>query len=73
MSIVYVLLDNLLLKGYVQQNRKRRMLFWHTDLLSATLEGIVVLERARRENSNKNESPLKKMSYMIHSPIRPGQ
>ena len=75
-SIVYELLDGLLLKGYVQQNRKRRMLFWHTDLFSATLDGTVVLERAKRENSNKNETPLKKMYkkiYMIHSSIKPGQ
>jgi hypothetical protein len=71
--IVYELLDGLLLKGYVQQNRKRRMLFWHTDLFSATLGGTVVLERAKRENSSKNESPLKKMLYMIHSSIKPGQ
>jgi hypothetical protein len=60
-SIVYELLDGLLLKGYVQQNRKRRMLCWHTDLFSATLDGTVVLERAKRENSSKNETPLKEM------------
>lgn len=72
-SIVYELLDGLLLKGYVQQNRKRRMLFWQTDLFSATLDGTVVLERAKRENSSKNETPLKKMLYMIHSPMKPGQ
>jgi len=72
-SIVYELLDGLLLKEYVQQNRKRRMLFWHTDLFSATLDGTVVLERAKRENSSKNETPLKKMLYMIHSPMKPGQ
>ena len=68
-SIVYELLDGLLLKGYVQQNRKRRMLFWHTDLFSATLDGTVVLERAKRGNSSKNETPLKRMLYMIHSPM----
>ena len=72
-SIVYELLDGLLLKGYVQQNRKRRMLFWHRDLFSATLDGTVVLDRANGENSSKNETPLKKMLYMIHSPIIPGQ
>ena len=72
-SIVYELLDGLLLKGYVQHNRKRRMLFWHTDLFSATLDGTVVLERAKRENSSKNETPLKRMLYMIHSPMKPGQ
>jgi DNA-binding MarR family transcriptional regulator len=72
-SIVYELLDGLLLKGYVQQSRKRRMLFWHTDLFSATLDGTVVLERAKRENSSKNETPLKRMLYMIHSPMKPGQ
>ena len=72
-SIVYELLDGLLLKGYVQQNRKRRMLFWHTDLFSATLDGTVVLERDKIENSSKNETSLKKMLYMIHSPIKPGQ
>lgn len=72
-SIVYELLDGLLLKGYVQQNRKRRMLFWYTDLFSATLDGTVVLERAKRENISKNETPLKRMLYMIHSPMKPGQ
>lgn len=46
-SIVYELIDGLLLKGYVQQNRKRRMFFWHTDLFSATLDGMVVLEGPR--------------------------
>ena len=72
-SIVYELLDGLLLKGYVQQNRKPRMLFWHRDLFSATLDGTVVLERAKRENSSKNETPLKRMLYMIHSPMKSGQ
>ena len=72
-SIVYELLDGLLLKGYVQQNRKRRMLFWHRDLFSATLDGTVVLDRAKGVNSSKNETPLKKMLYMIHSPMKPGQ
>jgi hypothetical protein len=49
-SIVYELIDDLLLKGHIQQTRKRRLYFWHSDLFSATLEGLAMVERAKRES-----------------------
>ena len=51
-SIVYELIDDLLLKGHIQQTRKRRFYFWHSDLFSATLEGLAMVERAKRERES---------------------
>jgi hypothetical protein len=47
-SIVYELICDLLLRGYIQKNRKRRLYFWHSDLFSATFEGLAMAERAKR-------------------------
>jgi hypothetical protein len=65
--IVHELIDGLLLNGHIQQNRKRKLFFWHRDLFSATLEGMTMLERAKR-NDGKNRNSLKKILFMVHSP-----
>jgi hypothetical protein len=49
-SIICELIDDLLLKGHVHQTRKRRLYFWHSDLFSATLEGLAIVERAKKES-----------------------
>jgi hypothetical protein len=71
--IVCELIDGLLLKGHIQQNRKRKIFFWHRDLFSATLEGMATLERANRENFGKNKNSLKKVFFKVHSPMTPSQ
>ena len=48
-SIVHELIDNLLLKGHIQQTRERRLFFWSYQLFAATLEGLAMVERAKRE------------------------
>jgi len=65
--IVRELIDGLLLKGHIEQNRKRKLFFWHRDLFSATLQGMAMLERAKR-NDGKNRNSLKKILFMVHSP-----
>jgi hypothetical protein len=52
-SIVYQLINGLLIKGYVEKNRKRRLLFWHKELFSATIDGVIALEVAKMNNNNK--------------------
>lgn len=52
-SIVYELIDDLLLKGYIQHARKRRLFFWHNDLFAATLEGLAMVERAKKCRKSK--------------------
>lgn len=47
-SIIHELICDLLLMGYIQQTRKRRLYFWHSDLFSATLEGLAMAERTKR-------------------------
>lgn len=47
-SIVRELICDLLLRGYIQQTRKRRLYFWHSDLFSATLKGLAMAERTKR-------------------------
>jgi hypothetical protein len=46
-TIVHELIFDLLLRGYIQQTRKRRLCFWHSDLFSATLEGLAMAERTK--------------------------
>src|ERR687892_1450044 len=65
--IICELIDGLLIKGHIERHRKRRLFFWHRDLFSATLEGMAVLERAKR-NDGKNRNSLKKILFMVHSP-----
>ena len=68
--IICELIDGLLLKGYIEQHRKRRFFFWHRDLFSATLEGMAVSERARRANNNGwNKNSLKRLLFMVHSSV----
>src|ERR671922_742323 len=45
--IVHELICDLLLMGYIQQTRRRRLYFWHSDLFSATLEGLAMAERTK--------------------------
>jgi DNA-binding MarR family transcriptional regulator len=47
-SIVHELICDLLLRGYIEQTRKRRLYFWHSDLFSATVEGLAMAERTKR-------------------------
>ena len=63
-SIVDELICDLLLRGYIQQSRKRRLYFWHSDLFSATLEGLTMAERTKRGSWNKCHKL--KMSYMTY-------
>src|SRR5919107_925222 len=67
--IICELIDGLLIKGYVEQHRKRRLFFWHRELFSATLEGIAVSERARRANNGWNKNSLKRLLFMVHSSV----
>jgi hypothetical protein len=63
--IICELIDGLLIKGYIERHKKRRLFFWHRDLFSATLEGMAVSERARRANKNS----LKRLLFMEHSSV----
>lgn len=67
--IICELIDGLLIKGYIEQYRKRRLFFWHRDLFSATLEGMAVSERARRANNGWNKNSLKRLLFMMHSSV----
>jgi hypothetical protein len=64
-SIVYELINGLLIKGYIEKNRKRRLLFWHKELFSATIEGVVALEMAK-VNNNNNETTLNRIISRIY-------
>lgn len=67
--IICELIDGLLMKGYIERHRKRRLFFWHRDLFSATLEGMAVSERARRTNNGWNKNSLKRLLFMVHSSV----
>jgi hypothetical protein len=67
--IICELIEGLLIKGYIERHRKRRLFFWHRDLFSATLEGMAVSERARRANNGWNKNSLKRLLFMAHSSV----
>ena len=45
-SIVSQLITSLMLKGFIERTRKRRLLFSSIEYFSATIEGVVALEMA---------------------------
>jgi hypothetical protein len=68
--VVCELIDGLLLKGHIEQHRKRRFFFWHRDLFSATLDGLAMLELARRANNGRNKNSLRRLLFLVHPPVR---
>ena len=69
-SIVHELICDLLLRGYIQQTRKRRLYFWHSDLFSATVEGLAMAERTKRGSWKQIFTYLKIscMTYSLYCP-----
>ena len=51
-SVVSPLITNLMLQGYVERTRRRRMHFLSREYFSTTIEGITALEEATRGASN---------------------
>ncbi|HYY66333.1 MAG TPA: hypothetical protein VE622_04315 [Nitrososphaeraceae archaeon] len=43
-SVVSQLITSLMLKGFIERTRKRRLLFSSTEYFSATIEGVMALE-----------------------------
>jgi DNA-binding MarR family transcriptional regulator len=50
-ALVSHLITDLMLRGYVQRVRKRRMYFSSREYFSATLDGLTALEASRRNNT----------------------
>jgi predicted transcriptional regulator len=53
--VVSQLITDLMLKGYVERTRNRRMLFSSKECFSATIEGLAALEKAGVDNSPWNQ------------------
>jgi DNA-binding MarR family transcriptional regulator len=51
-SVVSLLITNLMLQGYVERTRRRRMHFSSREYFSTTIEGVTALEEATRSASN---------------------
>ena len=51
-SVVSPLITNLMLQGYVERTRRRRMHFSSREYFSTTIEGVTALEDATRGASN---------------------
>jgi DNA-binding MarR family transcriptional regulator len=51
-SVVSPLITNLMLQGYVERTRRRRMHFLSREYFSTTIEGITALEEATRGTTN---------------------
>lgn len=51
-SVVSPLITNLMLQGYVERTRRRRMHFSSREYFSTTIEGVTALEEATRGASN---------------------
>jgi DNA-binding MarR family transcriptional regulator len=52
LPIVSEIVTDLMLKGYVERTRRRRVLFASKEYFSTTLEGLIALEIAQRANKN---------------------
>jgi DNA-binding MarR family transcriptional regulator len=52
LPIVSEIVTGLMLKGYVERTRRRRVLFASKEYFSTTLEGLIALEIAQRANKN---------------------
>lgn len=52
LPIVSELVTDLMLKGFIERTRRRRMLFASKEYFSTTLEGLIALEIAQRTNKN---------------------
>ena len=50
-ALVSHLITDLMLRGYVQRIRKRRMYFCSREYFSATLDGLTALEASRRNST----------------------
>ena len=51
-SVISSLITNLMLQGFVERTRKRRMHFSSKEYFSTTIEGLAALEEATRGTSN---------------------
>ena len=51
-SVISPLITNLMLQGFVERTRKRRMHFSSKEYFSTTIEGLAALEEAIRGTSN---------------------
>jgi DNA-binding MarR family transcriptional regulator len=51
-SVVSLLITNLMLQGYVERTRRRRMHFSSREYFSTTIEGVTALEEATRGTTN---------------------
>lgn len=51
-SVISPLITNLMLLGFVERTRKRRMHFSSREYFSTTIEGLAALEEAIKGNSN---------------------
>ena len=54
LPIVSELITDLMLKGYIERTRRRRVLFASNEYFSTTLEGLIALEIAQRANKNRD-------------------
>jgi DNA-binding MarR family transcriptional regulator len=52
LPIVSQIITDLMLKGLMERTRKRRILFANKEYFSTSLEGLVALERHRRNTAN---------------------
>jgi len=52
LPIVSELVTDLMLKGYIERTRRRRVLFASKEYFSTTLEGLIALEIVQRANKN---------------------
>jgi len=54
LPIVSELVTDLMLRGYIERIRRRRVLFTSREYFSTTLEGLIALEIAQRANKNRD-------------------
>jgi DNA-binding MarR family transcriptional regulator len=54
LPIVSELVTDLMLKGYIERTRRRRVLFASKEYFSTTLEGLIALEIAQRAKKNRD-------------------
>jgi DNA-binding MarR family transcriptional regulator len=52
LPIVSQIITDLMLKGLMERTRKRRILFANREYFSTSLEGLIALERTRRNTAN---------------------
>ncbi len=51
-NIISVVITDLILKGYLETSRRRRMYFFSNEFCAITVDGISVIERARSPMQN---------------------